>query len=95
LIYIYVIIIKTLSNMTTEINKFEIGKTYEMRFIGDSDLRPHFVCVKRTEKSATFKSAKTNEVLTRRVKVYDNFEYILQGTYSMAPSIRAKNIINN
>ena len=28
------------------VTKFEAGNVYEMRFIGDSDLRPEFICTK-------------------------------------------------
>ncbi len=78
--------------MTTQ--KFNIGKIYEMRFITDSNLTVKFVCVKRTEKSATFQSVDKKEVLNRRIKVWDNCEYILEGNYSMAPSIKAINVCN-
>lgn len=67
--------------------KFETGKTYTMRFIGDSDLRPEFKCVKRTAKSATF--AGERETLTRKIKEHDGVEYVLSGNYSMAPCIKA------
>ena len=70
------------------ITKFELGKTYNMRFIGDNDLRPEFVCVKLTAKTATFKGE--HETISKRIKVYDNVEYVLAGSYSMAPSIKAK-----
>jgi hypothetical protein len=74
--------------------KFEIGSVYQMRFIGDSDLRPEFICTKRTAKTVTFERFKNStEVISRRIKEYDGNEYILEGNYSMAPSINAKNII--
>ena len=70
--------------------KFIVGNVYEMRFIGDSNLRPQFICVSRTDKSASFVSAKNiTEKLTRRIKLWDNAEYVLEGTYSMAPRIKA------
>lgn len=74
--------------MGNEVTKFAIGKTYNMRFIGDSNLRPEFVCVKLTAKTATFKGK--HETISKRIKVYDNVEYVLAGSYSMAPSIKAK-----
>lgn len=74
--------------MTTA--KFIVGNVYEMNFIGDSNLRPKFICVSRTDKSASFVSAKNStEKLTRRIKIWDNAEYVLEGTYSMAPRIKA------
>tara|TARA_R110002051_G_scaffold226859_1_gene289401 strand:- start:811 stop:1035 length:225 start_codon:yes stop_codon:yes gene_type:complete len=73
--------------MTNATAKFELGKTYNMRFIGDSDLRPEFVCVKLTAKTATFQGK--HEKISKRIKVYDGVEYVLAGSYSMAPSIKA------
>ena len=75
--------------MTT--TTFEASKIYEMRFIGDSALKVPFTCVKRTAKTATFKSK--HETINRRIKIYNGEEYVLEGSYSMAPSINAKNII--
>lgn len=74
-----------------EIERFEVSTVYEMRFIGDSDLRPEWICVKRTAKTVTFERFKGIESITRRIKEYGNSEYILKGSYSMAPSIYAKN----
>ena len=73
--------------MTNATAKFELGKTYNMRFIGDSDLRPEFVCFKLTAKTATFQGK--HEKISKRIKVYDGVEYVLAGSYSMAPSIKA------
>ena len=74
--------------------KFETGNVYEMSFIGDSNLRPQYICVKRTDKSVTFEKFPTaSEVITRKIKVWDNTEYILDGSYSMAPSIKASRIV--
>jgi hypothetical protein len=78
-----------MENSTT---KFEVGNIYEMRFIGDSDLKPKFICVKRTAKTATFERYQAKETLTRRIKNYNGNEYVLEGSYSMAPSINSKNI---
>lgn len=74
--------------------KFETGNVYEMSFIGDYNLRPQYICVKRTDKSVTFEKFPTaSEVITRKIKVWDNTEYILEGSYSMAPSIKASRIV--
>lgn len=89
IIYIFVAY-KTVKNNT--MTKFEVGKKYEMRFIGDSELKPVFVCVSRTLKIAKFEVK--HETLTRKIKVYNNFEYVLEGSYSMSPSIRADKIVN-
>lgn len=78
----------------TTIKTFEAGNIYEMRFIGDSDLRVKFICVKRTATSVTFERfQKPSEVIKRKIKVWDGSEYIVDGSYSMAPSIYAKNIV--
>lgn len=80
--------------MNNLVNIFEVGKVYEMRFIGDNDLRPRFKCIARTAKSAKFERLRGGaEVLTRRIKSYDGSEYVLEGSYSMAPSINAKHVV--
>jgi hypothetical protein len=80
--------------MKTAITQFETGNIYEMSFIGDSDLRPKFICVKRTEKSVTFERfQKPSDKITRRIKVYDNCEFIVDGNYSMAPVINASRLV--
>jgi len=81
------------NKMENQITKFEVGNIYEMRFIGDNDLRPQFICVKRTAKTATFECFKGTESLTRRIKEYDNSEYILEGNYSKAPRIKANKVV--
>ncbi len=81
-----------MTNATTV--KFEEGNIYQMRFIGDSELKPQFICVKRTAKTITFSKIGSNkENMNRRVKVYNNVEYVLEGSYSMAPSIKADKIV--
>ncbi len=75
--------------MTT--SKFQIGKTYEMFFIGDADLRIQFVCVKRTDKTVTLKG--THETLNCRVKEYSGSEYVKAGSYSMVPTIYADKVV--
>lgn len=75
--------------MTT--SKFQIGKTYQMNFIGDADLRVQFVCVKRTDKTVTLKG--THETLNCRVKEYSGSEYVKAGSYSMAPTIYADKVV--
>jgi hypothetical protein len=79
--------------MNTAITQFETGNIYEMRFIGDSDLRPQYICVKRTAKTVTFERFKSTESITRRIKTYNNVEYIIDGNYSMAPSIKADRVV--
>ena len=73
----------------TKTISFEPSNIYNMTFIGDSDLKVKWFCVKRTAKTVTFERYQSNESMTRRIKVWDNVEYILEGSYSMAPSIQA------
>lgn len=76
------------------ITKFETGNIYEMRFIGDSDLRVKYICVKRTETSVTFERFQNpGDSIKRKIKVWDNSEFIIDGSYSMAPSIKATNLV--
>jgi hypothetical protein len=76
------------------IAKFEVGNIYQMRFITDSDLKPEYICVKRTEKSVTFERFKSaNDKIVRRIKEYNGSEYVLYGNYSMAPSIKASSLV--
>ncbi len=74
--------------------KFEAWNIYEMRYIGDADLKTQWICVKRTAKTVTFERFQSTEKITKRIKFdHDGGEYILKGTYSMAPSIYAKRIV--
>jgi hypothetical protein len=73
-----------------EAARFIIGENYEMMFIGDSELKPLYTCIARTEKTAKFKRLRIDETIIRRIRVYDNTEYVRDGSYSMAPSISAK-----
>lgn len=78
--------------MKNQVAVFEKGKTYEMLFIGDSDLRPNFLCTNRTEKMASFHNEKTGEKLTKKIQSHGDSEYVLGGNYSMAPVIRASRV---
>ena len=74
--------------------KFEAGNIYEMNFIGDSQLKPKYICVKRTKATATLSCLTTKENITRRIKIdHNNNEYILDGSYSMSPSIRSNKVV--
>ena len=75
--------------------KFILHKTYEMRFIGDSDLKVNWECIKITPKTATFKREGAKETMTRKIKIYNNVESVLEGSYSMAPSIYADKIVRS
>ena len=82
-----------MSKVVDLIKKFEVGNIYEMRFIGDSALKVAFICTKKTAKTVRLEGVKGKEILNRRIKNSDIEEYILQGSYSMAPSIRAGKVI--
>lgn len=75
--------------------KFEPNNVYEMCFIGDSQLKPKYICVKRTEKTATFQRFQHPEdEIKRRIKLDSyNSEYVLDGNYSMAPSISSRKVV--
>ena len=74
--------------------KFEIGNIYEMRFITDSELKPQFICTKLTKTQATFERfMNPNDRITKKIKVYDNVEYIVTDSYSLAPVIKANRIV--
>lgn len=82
-----------LTIIMTTVAKFEEGNIYEMRFIGDSELKPRFICTKRTEKMVTMESLKGGEVIKRRIRTWSDTEVIVDGNYSMAPSIRASRVV--
>ena len=73
--------------------KFEAGNIYEMRFICDSDLRVNYICLSRTAKKITFGKVGSKEIISRMAKVFENIEYVKEGSYSMAPSIKADKIV--
>ena len=73
-----------------ETRRFELNETYEMRYIGDSDLITLWKCIRLTAKTATFQRENSNEIVTRKIKESQTEEYAVHGPYSMAPSIHAK-----
>ena len=79
--------------------KFKVGTVYYKSFITDTKLKPEYICIKRTEKTVTFKKnglpnkGRENEELKRTIKIYDQVEYIKEGSFSMAPTISADNIV--
>ena len=93
------LIIETNNNITTETMTqsnatFQAGDIYEMTFITDSQLRPKYLCTKRTAKTAWFQALNSSEEITRRIsKDFDGNERIVDGSYSMAPSINSKRVV--
>lgn len=68
--------------------KFEVGKIYSCRSIGDSDCIFAFEILKRTKSTVTINAR--GDVTTRRVFELDGGEAIYPlGKYSMAPLLRA------
>lgn len=66
-------------------SKFEAGKTYTTRSIGD-----HNCIIKVTVASRTAKTIKTLDGKTFRISEYENVECIKPwGSYSMAPILSA------
>ncbi len=72
-----------------DVARFEEGSIYQMGFIGGSDLKVDFICVKRTPKTVTFEKFKGAETVKRKIKQRSGAEYVEYGNYSMAPTIRA------
>ncbi len=72
---------------------FEIGKTYTMKYIGDSSLLVEWTVIKRTAKTIQVQD-QWGETMKKRIKFdsYSNSEFIEKGSYSMAPVLYAKNI---
>lgn len=69
--------------------KFEVGKKYQTRSVGDHDCTFEIKVTKRTEKMITYEY----EGKTRRSKPYEwnGVERIRPDNYSMAPSFGADN----
>jgi hypothetical protein len=67
---------------------FEIGKTYNMKWIGDADLVTPIKVVGRTAK--TVKLQEGDKTYSCRIKIDNDGEYVKPyGSYSMAPVLRA------
>ena len=73
--------------------KFEEGKIYKHHYITDRDTEVFYKVIKRTAKTITIENQGTGEVIKgKRVKEWDGTEIIKpEGTYSMAPTLRAEN----
>jgi len=73
---------------------FEVHSVYAKSSIVDSQSKTKFICLKRTAKTVTFQKFQqpNSEKITRMIQSYNGVEYISFGSYSMAPSISAKDI---
>jgi len=78
------------ANMENSITKFEAGKTYTTRSIGDNNCIWNVKVIKRTAKFLTIKVDGEREEKRMGINVWNDEETCLfSGRYSMAPSIRA------
>lgn len=69
--------------------KFEVGKTYIYKFIGDSDLVVNCKVTKRTAKTITFVELDENKTYTKRIRESFGVECVSIASYSMAPVLFA------
>ena len=69
--------------------KFEAGKTYYYRFIGDSDLVVKCKVTKRTAMTITFIDIDENNTYTKRIRESLGVECVSIASYSMAPVLFA------
>lgn len=75
--------------------KFEAGKTYFMRAIGDHDCVWEYTVTKRTASTVTLDNGKGSIVckINKKVSEWNNTESVYPlGRYSMAPVLRAENV---
>ncbi len=75
---------------------FEINSTYKMNWITDSQLKTFWTVISRTAKTVTVKDTDSNRVKRCKINIYDNSEFIYpEGKYSMAPVLKASNLVIN
>jgi hypothetical protein len=69
--------------------KFEIGQSYKVRWISDSNIDDIRKVVNRTAKTITFESGESKKIFND-----NDGEYCYpEGKYSMAPVMRAKGVV--
>ena len=82
-----------MTNTATATTKFETGKTYRMRWIGDSEMFNDITIERRTAKSVWIKNIHTSEIVRKSITLWDNVETIMPtGSSSMAPSLHADSL---
>ena len=75
-------------------NKFKINDTYRMNWIGDSELKTPVKIIGRTKKTVLIIDLHSKEQKRCKINSHANHEYIFPaGRYSMAPVLKASNII--
>lgn len=72
--------------------KFEVGKTYIYKFIGDRDVAVPCKVTKRTAKTITFIDLDENKTYTKRIREAFGVESVSIASYSMAPVLFADRI---
>ena len=74
----------------SKVIKFEVGKTYVTRYIGDSNLKLSYKILSRTDKSVLVEDVKTHESKRCKISIYSGVEQCLpDGNYSKAPVLSA------
>jgi hypothetical protein len=82
------------SNREDTMSKFQVGKTYTCRSIGDHECIFRFEIVARTAKQMTINEH--GEIYKRGIHLYDGVEHCKpHGTYSMCAIIRADRLADN
>ncbi len=77
----------------TTMTSFETGKTYNMGWITDADMKTSCKVVKRTAKTVTLKVDGQKETKTCRIFIFSNEERVNPlGKYSMCPVLRASKV---
>lgn len=72
-----------------KMEKFEVGKKYRVRSIGDAELFFEIEVVSRTAKTITTEKGRL------KIHAYDGSEVCYpEGRYSMAPTVRATGVVN-
>ena len=70
--------------------RFEIGKTYQGRYIGDHELKEFYTIIKRTEKTVTIQGENLKTPVTRKITIWNDCEtFHPEGKNS--PLIKAEN----
>ncbi len=75
--------------------KFEVGKTYTMRAIGDHECVWEYTVTKRTASTVTLDNGKESIVCksNKKVSEWNNTESVYPlGRYTRAPILRAENV---
>jgi hypothetical protein len=76
--------------MENSVIQFEVGKTYVMSWIGDSDLKTKYTVVSRTEKTVILKGHNERDSKRFRCSFYRGVEQVSpSGKYSMSPILSA------